>query len=98
MANWAVTFKLAAKKQYKKMERSGSKPSVNDAIDALVLDMQKNGPNLPSWPNYGPLSKDEYHCHLRKGKPTYVACWRIINKQAKEIEVYYVGTHEQAPY
>lgn len=51
-----------------------------------------------NWSNYGPLKKDEFHCHLRKGKPTYVACWRVLDKQVKIMEVYYVGTHEDAPY
>lgn len=37
-----------------------------------------------------------HHCHLRKGKPTYVACWAVTNEN--KIEVFYVGTHEGAPY
>lgn len=98
MANWIVAFSRDAKKQYEKLKLSGvKKPSVIDAIDFLVYDLQKNGPSLPSWPNYGSLGKDHFHCHLRKGRPTYVACWRV-DKQAKQIEVYYVGTHEKAPY
>ena len=43
-------------------------------------------------------TEDKRHCHLIKGRPTYVCCWAIINKQKKIIEVYYVGTHEKAPY
>lgn len=38
-----------------------------------------------------------FHCHLRKGHPTYVACWEA-DVQAKKIEVFYVGSHEDAPY
>lgn len=99
MPNWTTTFSRNAKKQYKKLEHSGSKkPSIIDVIDLLALNLAKNGPNLPSWPHYGPLSKDHFHCHLRKGPPTYVACWRIVDKQLKIIEVYYVGSHENAPY
>ena len=41
---------------------------------------------------------DKRHCHLQKGRPTYVCCWEVINKKRKIIEVYYVGTHEKAPY
>ncbi len=63
-----------------------------------MLDLRKNGPHLFTWPNYGPLGAGCFHCHLRKGKSTYVACWRVIDKQTKQIEVYYVGTHEGAPY
>ncbi len=99
MSNWFVTFSRDAKKQYEKLKRSGSrKPTVNDVIDLLAMDLQRNGPNLPNWPNYGPLGKAHFHCHLRKGRPTYVACWKVLSKQAKQIEVYYVGTHEKAPY
>lgn len=32
------------------------------------------------------------------GKPTYVACWYIKDKKVKIVEIYYVGTHEKAPY
>ena len=98
MLNWTVTFSRETGKQYDKLLRSGSRPPINDAIDMLVLDLQKNGPQQPNWPHFGPLRAEHYHCHLRRGRPTYVACWRMIDKQAKKIEVYYVGTHEGAPY
>ena len=39
------------------------------------------------------LSKNEYHCHLNY---RYVACWRH-EKNTITIEVYYVGSREQAP-
>ena len=65
----------------------------------LTHDLSLFGP-CPGkqWPNFGKLSDTKYHCHLVKGKPTYVACWEIINKSLRKIEVYYVGTHEIAPY
>ncbi len=98
MPSWAVTFSRDAGKQYDKLKRNGSRPSANDVIDLLVLDLQTNGPQLPDWPHYGPLGREHFHCHLRRGRPTYVACWRVIDKNAKQIEVYYVGSHEGAPY
>ncbi len=98
MPNWTVDFSVKAGKQYKKLKLSGSRPSINDVIDLLALDLTKNGPLLPDWPHFGPLEEGHFHCHLRRGKPTYVACWRVINKKTKQIEVYYVGTHEGAPY
>lgn len=98
MLNWNADFSTKAGKQYNTLRINGSRPSVNDAIDLLMLELRRNGPKLPNWPNFGPLEKDHFHCHLRKGKPTYVACWRILNKKTKQIEVYYVGTHEGAPY
>ncbi len=98
MTTWSVDFSREDGKQYVKLKRSGSRPSINDVIDLLVLDLRKNGPQLPKWPDYGPLGKDNFHCHLRNGKPTYVACWRLLDKQTRNIEVYYVGSHEGAPY
>jgi len=62
------------------------------------------GPYRSNWKNFGPLHKGKgipegaFHCHLKKGKPTFVACWQIISKKEKTIEVFYVGTHENAPY
>lgn len=99
MPVWTVIFSRSAGKQYVKLKRSGSrKPSVIDAIDLLVMDLQRKGPCVTEWPNYGPLEENVFHCHLRKGRPTYVACWRVVSKINNEIEVFYVGTHEGAPY
>lgn len=68
----------------------------------LFMDLEMRGPAQAGWPNYGKLqgnkSKDKRHCHLQKGKPTYVCCWEVKDKKRKIIEVYYVGTHEKAPY
>jgi hypothetical protein len=71
---------------------------------SLLKDLEDMGPYQPAWPKYSPLKRGKripdssFHCHLKRGKPTYVACWRIIDKKRKLIEVYYVGTHENAPY
>ena len=69
---------------------------------ALFKDIEKEGPLQATWPNFSPLKgtglTNAFHCHLKKGRPTYVACWRIADKKDKIIEVYYVGTHENAPY
>ena len=71
-------------------------------LHLLFEDLANKGPALPDWPNYGKLhgkkNVDRRHCHLQKGKPTYVCCWEVIDKKRKVIEVYYVGTHEKAPY
>ena len=99
MTSWTVLFSRDVRKQYEKLKRGDSrKPSVVDLIDFLAIDLQKNGPYLFDWPHYSSLGKNHFHCHLRKGHPTYVACWRVVDKQAKQIEVYYVGSHEGAPY
>lgn len=71
---------------------------------ALLADIKHNGPQAHSWPNYSKLGKapgipnDAFHCHIKRGRPTYVACWSIINEKKREIELFYVGTHEKAPY
>ena len=74
-----------------------------DAMDALHLDLEEDGPVQTPWPNYSKFKNqgknvDKRHCHLLKGKPTYVACWQVLDKKKKILEVYYVGTHEKAPY
>jgi hypothetical protein len=37
-------------------------------------------------------------CHLKRGRPTYVAMWRELKAEERTIEVIYAGTHEKAPY
>lgn len=95
---WSVSFNRSAEKQYKKLKRSGSRPDITDVINLLMIEMVQEGPHRNNWPNYGPLEEYKFHCHLRKGQPTYVACWELLDKEKKIIEVYYVGTHENAPY
>lgn len=96
---WEIRLSNQAGKSYEKLKRSGQKkPSIVDVVDLLVLQLELKGPELTDWPNYGKLSGDNYHCHLKKGRPTYVACWKVAHKKLRQIEVYYVGTHEGAPY
>jgi hypothetical protein len=65
---------------------------------SLLRDIELYGPVRGDWPNYGKLGKGRHHCHIKKGKPTYVAVWEEKDKKIKLIEVTYVGTHERAPY
>jgi hypothetical protein len=97
-AKWSVRFSNAASKQYNKLKRSGTRPSITDVIDFLVIELEEKGPIRSDWPNYGKLSTGYYHCHLKKGRPTFVACWVVMSEKQKHIEVFYVGTHENAPY
>lgn len=74
--------------------------SIRAQAFALFTDIEKDGAYQPGWPHFSSLKgkgiPDEcYHCHLKRGRPTYVACWRIIDKKKKIIEVFYVGTHEK---
>lgn len=91
---WAVSFTRAAAKQAEALPKG-----IRERLMALVQALSFGGPAQPTWPNYGKLSgaRDLRHCHLKKGKPTYVAVWEAV-KHAKEVVVTYVGTHEKAPY
>ena len=93
--NWRVLFKKQAEKQLAKLPKPVAKMA-----RALVHEMEKFGPLRHDWPNFGKLrgSENLYHCHIKKGKPTYVVCWELKDKKIQIIEVYYVGTHEKAPY
>lgn len=78
---------------------------IKESFAALLLELQKLGPARSGWPHYGKLTgtrkgTDRRHCHLRGGsKPTYVVCWEVLKDGGKiEIEIYYVGSHENAPY
>ena len=90
-----------SKKTAKQIEKLPEK--IKTQLRLLAKDLKHYGP-IPGtgWKNYGKLNgtgkRDLRHCHLSKGKPTYVSCWEVLDKKIKLIEVYYVGTHEKAPY
>ena len=67
---------------------------IRKRLTALVEELQRRGPVQPGWPNYGKLSSNQYHCHLSRD---WVACW-YYEKGTVEIEVYYVGSRQNAPY
>ena len=98
--NWKVEFSNRAKKSRKALPEK-----IKSILDLLVKEIEIAGPVRTGWPNYSKLDKrkklipdDAYHCHLKKGNPTYVACWCVIDRTVKFVEVFYVGTHENAPY
>jgi mRNA-degrading endonuclease RelE of RelBE toxin-antitoxin system len=95
IVNWNVYFTNKAKKQFDALP-----VSIQYAVQALVQEIGILGPLRHNWKNFGKLSGTSacYHCHLKKGKPTYVICWEVIDKKIKIVEVSYVGTHENAPY
>lgn len=94
---WTVNFNHKAVKQTKKLNRK-----ILSVLSLLIEDLAEKGP-FPGkqWPNYSKLKglkRDARHCHLIKGQPTYVCCWEVLSKKEFILEVYYVGTHEKAPY
>lgn len=95
---WTVEHVGQAKKALKEILKYLSEDA-RDEYAFLLGELKSLGPIRRNWPNFRALGgrDDDYHCHLKKGRPTYVACWRV-DKKKKYIEVYYVGTHEKAPY
>ncbi len=73
---------------------------IRASLKFLIKDIQEGGPVVAQWPNFGKITgKDDcYHCHLKKGRPTYVAVWRVADTVIKIVEIRYVGTHEGADY
>ena len=92
---WEVKYSHDGIKQIKKLPTK-----VKEAAYVLVKELKLYGPYRANWRNYGKFkgTKDCYHCHVNSGKPRYVVCWKIMDKKEKILEVYYVGTHEKAPY
>ena len=91
--NWIVTVKKKAAKSFTKLPKK-----VYQSLILLIREIELSGPVRGNWPNYSRLGKNKHHCHLKKGKPVYVAVWEEKDNKIKLVEVTYVGTHEKAPY
>ena len=89
---WTVTLHRTVQKQLPKLPGK-----VVDSLARLLADIEFSGPVRGNWSNYSKLADGRHHCHLKKGKPTYVAVWSE-DKETITVEVLYVGTHEKAPY
>lgn len=87
---WQVTFSNRAAKQFKKLPKKEQ-----ENVTALVADLSLRGAMLSEWPNFSKLGQNNYHCHLSY---KWVACWQIEDDMLKIIEIYYVGSRENAPY
>jgi hypothetical protein len=86
-------FTIKVKKSVKK--RIAKAPeTIQILFDELTEDLEEKGPIQKQWPNFSKLGEDQYHCHL---KYSWVACWYHA-KGSIEIEVYYAGSREDAPY
>lgn len=90
---WTVQWKRKLEKHL-----SALPEAVQISFRALVQEIQLRGPIRGNWKNYAKLSGTQHHCHLKSGRPTYVVCWEVLDKQIEIVEIYYVGTHEKAPY
>ena len=87
---WEITFHKKAAKQVRKL------PKLEQAkLQFLVKDLIVSGPIVPAWSNYSKLGGNLYHCHLSH---KWVACWEKKGSALRLIEIYYVGSREDAPY
>jgi len=91
--SWTVSFSNKAEKQYRSLPTA-----VQDRLDLLAAEIEQLGPVRGNWKNYSKLTGKRHHCHLKTGKPTYVAVWEETDGSIKLVEVIYAGTHEKAPY
>ncbi|XDD50702.1 hypothetical protein AB3N59_02540 [Leptospira sp. WS92.C1] len=88
-----MMFKVLEKK--KALKGAIELPSIEKGKYATLLrELEVSGPIRKNWPNFSSLGKNKYHCHLSY---SWVACWENV-KGSIVIEVYYVGSRENAPY
>lgn len=91
MSHWQVEIKKKVARGIQKLPKN-----IQERAATLVQDLKKNGfyPGK-KWNNFSSLGENRYHCHLTY---SYVACWEEIDGKLRIIEVYYVGSREDAPY
>jgi len=86
---YKVSINKKAEKNLSNLPKVASKK-----LALLLVELEKLGPVRANWQNYSKLGVRKHHCHLLYN---WVACWEET-KQGIEIEVYYVGSRESAPY
>ena len=86
---YQVRIKKKVNKRLNKLPQN-----IQKLLFLLIEDLKADGPIQKSWRNFSPLGENKYHCHLSY---RYVACWTWQHEKI-EIEVYYVGSREKAPY
>lgn len=91
--SWTVKFTKDANKGRLKLMRAGRRKELAVLV-VLIEKLKESGPVQPEFQNYSKLGEYGYHCHLSH---KWVACRREI-KDIIVVEVYYVGSREDAPY
>ena len=86
---YSVVFTKKVRKSLTKVPQN-----IRDKFFMLAEQLEEQGPIAANWKNYSKLGRNEYHCHLGY---SWVACW-VHEKGTIIIEVYYVGSRENAPY
>lgn len=92
--SWTV---IIPKRVKKGIVKCSMPKTVQDSLDLLLLEIEVDGPVRGNWKNYSKLSKHQHHCHIGRGMK-WVACWEVLDKKIKLIEVYYAGTRKDVPY
>jgi mRNA-degrading endonuclease RelE of RelBE toxin-antitoxin system len=90
---WTVTISRKVRKDLGRLPESAIKNLI-----ALIREIEVSGPVRGNWSNYSSLGQGRHHCHIKKGRPTYVAVWEVRDKEIRLVEIVYAGTHENAPY
>jgi len=92
---WSVILTNSTIKNIRKLPEN-----IRARLHFLVQEIRQMGPIRANRLNYGKIRgvEDCYHCHLKKGNPTYIAVWKVVDKESKTVEVKYAGTHEKADY
>jgi len=93
LGRWTVTLSRSVEKAKDSLPKN-----MKASLVAFIKDIEVSRPIRGNWQNYSKLGRNRHHCHLKKGKPTYVAVWEVVNKEVRIVEVIYAGTHEKAPY
>ena len=91
--HWTVNLSKKVAKALNKLPEN-----VKFSLIASIREIEDRGPVRGNWPNYSRLGGNRHHCHLKKGKTTYVAIWQVIDKEIRIVEVSFVGTYEKASY
>ena len=80
-------------KKYEKKITQLPEKDINTLV-MLLEDIEQYGPVQPKYQNFSKIGKNKYHCHLSYH---WVACWQEFENEFY-VEVYYVGSRENAPY
>jgi phage-related protein len=78
---WTVNLSSRARKN-----RRNLPASIEAALKVLLAELELAGPNRANWTNHSKLAPNVHHCHIKKGRPTYVAVWRVEKGHIKVIE------------
>jgi hypothetical protein len=62
---------------------------VRESLALLLSEIEVHGPVRGNWLNYGKLGGNHQYCHLKKGRPTYVAVWDVVDTELRLVEIIY---------